>query len=164
MAAGTRNLTLPAATSANGLHVSTDFVQTVRRVISIADVAAVKGSAVEVDEVIQAIAVKAGDIILNARLYVLSADTNAVVADVGLTGGDVDLFIDGAALNSTLNTPMGVPGVAFKDATTAPYDLTGGYAFTAADTIDIILTAAAPALTTTKFMLEIDKISIASMI
>jgi hypothetical protein len=81
----------------------------------------------------QTIAVKAGDTVLACGFNVTTAASGACDIDFGVTGVDVDGFIDGIEANDVTPTVVG-----------APYGLLSGTRFAAADTLDCLaLTAAA---------------------
>lgn len=75
--------------------------------------------------------VPAGTLVMGAKLEVLTADSAATTADLGVTGGTVDSLINGAAMNSTGVTLSG-------SAATGGMAATGGTYF-AVDTIVSLL-------------------------
>jgi hypothetical protein len=117
-----------------GLHPSKTGVKgpyVVRYVIDIADAVTEKGSALAQADVIQAIPVPANTRILDAGLYCKTAMTGTstdLTFDFGITGGDVDNYVDGwdfdAAVAGDFATPVGI---------VEPVTVT------TADTIDILL-------------------------
>lgn len=69
---------------------------TVENYINFADVTTAKGSAIAASDTIEAIAVPAGTLILNAGVQCIIPDNaTALTLDLGFTGGDVDEFVDG---------------------------------------------------------------------
>lgn len=75
--------------------------------------AAAKGSALAAADVIQVLDIPAETIVLSAGIEVLTADTASsadVLADLGITGGDVDGFTDGADLSTVGYPAFGTGG------------------------------------------------------
>jgi len=65
-------------------------------VIDFADVLAAKGSALAAADVIEAIRFPAGVLILGAGIQTIAVDdATTLTLDLGITGGDVDGFVDG---------------------------------------------------------------------
>jgi hypothetical protein len=79
----------------------------------------------------------AGVLVCGAKVEVLTAEGTAVTGDLGVTGGDVDRYIDGADLNAAGVTMSG-------DATTAePASMeTSGLYLSAAETVSLSLATA----------------------
>ena len=65
-----------------------------------------------------------------AKTQVVACDGTTPVADMGVTGGDVDGFMDGVALDSTAGAIVDGAGALATG---------GGYLFTADDTIDLLI-------------------------
>ena len=68
--------------------------------INLATAATAKGSSLAANDIIQAITVSAGTAILYSGTEVLVAPAggNSGTFDLGITGGDVDAFVDGGAI------------------------------------------------------------------
>jgi len=76
--------------------------------------------------------VAANQLCKGISVRVTTVEGGTATVDIGLTGGDVDLFIDGADLNALGTTWSG-------QATTDEVVIAGGgHYFTAADTIDML--------------------------
>jgi hypothetical protein len=106
----------------------------VKQTMNFANIATAASSATQAaSDTFQTIAVKAGDTVLACGFNVATACTASCDLDFGLTGGDVDGFIDGIEGDDVTPTIVA-----------APYGLLSGTRFAAADTLDAIaLTAAA---------------------
>jgi hypothetical protein len=79
----------------------------VEQSIDIAAAVAAKGSALEANEIIQAITVPANTMILTAGFEVTSAVTSAdALMSLGVTGGDVDRFVGGFEVDAA-DAPVG---------------------------------------------------------
>jgi hypothetical protein len=93
--------TIDLATNLNGgghpsRHGPTNLPYVVEKTINIADAVTAKGSALAAADVIEAIDVPAGTVVLNAGVQVLTAgDASAATFDLGVTGVDADVFVDG---------------------------------------------------------------------
>lgn len=95
-------------------------------------IASVSGTALAVNDTFPCLNVRAGETILLAGVNVLTATTAAATGDLGFTGGVVDYFVDGIALNDTT----------FPSITTS-FD--GAMYIPSADTIDLISLSQSPA-------------------
>ena len=95
-------------------------------------IASEAGGSLAVNDTFQAINVNAGETILLAGINVLTAATAAATGDLGFTGGVVDYFVDGIALND----------ITFPSITTS-FD--GGMYIASNDTIDLIALGQSPA-------------------
>jgi len=105
-----------------------------------------KGAAISlvgcvVNNVYQALNVPAGSVITRVFLKILTAcDVASSDCDIGITGGDTNGWDDGVALDAAADTitmsAMGTDALA-----------TSGHLFTAADTIDVLVTACASTAT-----------------
>jgi hypothetical protein len=74
----------------------TNVPYTVETVVDFAEVLAKKGSALAAADIVEAIAVPAGSVVLNAGVEVIvPADSTTLTLDVGVTGVDADAFVDG---------------------------------------------------------------------
>jgi len=78
--------------------------------------------------------VKAKQLLNKMTAEVLVAEGGASTIDIGLTGGDVDKFIDGADINAVAGTIYHSGSAAAAEAIIAA----GGHMFTEADTIDLL--------------------------
>jgi len=88
--------------SAGTLHPANSGTRTpyrIERVITVEELVAEKGSAIAAADVIEAISVPAGSLVLAAGIYVETAlgggTGSALTLDLGVTGGDVDVYTDG---------------------------------------------------------------------
>lgn len=102
------------------------------QVIDFDRVASIASGSLAVNDTFQCLDVKAGETILQAGINVLTATTAAATGDLGFTGGVVDYFVDGIALNDTT----------FPSITTS---LDGSMYIASADTIDLISLSQSPA-------------------
>jgi hypothetical protein len=106
--------------------------------IDLAAAATAKGSALAAADVIQAISVPANTLILNAGIEVITAVDGSASADnawdLGVTGVDADVFVDGYALDE------GVAGDYAQNAAAYQPVMIGS-----ADTIDLLIQAATTA-------------------
>jgi hypothetical protein len=103
----------------------------VQNTIDFAEATAAKGSALAVADVVEALALPAGTLILSGGVQVTSAMTGTstnLTLDVGFTGGDVDAFVDGFDFDAAAVGAWDGPVVA-----NFPQLLT------TADTIDILI-------------------------
>lgn len=105
----------------------------VDNLIDLAEVASEKGSAIAQGDVIEALYLPAGTQVLFAGLQVVEemtgTSTDATV-DLGITGGDVDAFVDGFDLDGA---------AAGAYATPASAAITPATFITTADTLDILV-------------------------
>lgn len=90
-------------------------------------------------EVWQALSVPAGTMVKNVGIVCKTAEGGTLTVDVGLTGGDVDGFIDGFNGNSA----NGMTQSMSYESTQNAFD--SGKYFAAADTIDVLFNNAADA-------------------
>lgn len=103
--------------------------------IDLAAAATAKGSALAAADVIQCISVGAGTAVLFAGTEVVTAPTggNACTFDLGITGGDVDAFVDdGAITSATAGTYAAMANTATP------------IVVASADTIDMLLLGTTP--------------------
>lgn len=114
--------------------------------IDFADAATAKGSALAAADVIEAISVPAGTLVLHAGLQVVSVATGEsadVALDLGVTGVDADRWVDGFDLDAAAANAYATP----------VYDGAAGAGdgpvifFSSADTIDVLIQAATTAPT-----------------
>ncbi len=106
----------------------------IENVIDLADVVTAKGSAIAQGDVIQAIYVPAGSIVLFAgfqQMTVMTGTSTDATIDFGVTGGDVDCWVDGYDLDA---------GTALAYAAAATASITPAQTFFAtADTLDLLV-------------------------
>ena len=118
-------------------------VSVIETEVDFADVLASKGAALEASDVVQAIAVPAGTIVMGVGLEVVTAaDSTTLTLDVG-DGTDADGYVDGADGKTV--------GMNYRVHTLnagATVGLTAGKAYTASDTIDITMATLTGTLTT----------------
>lgn len=103
-------------------------------IVDLADAVTSKGSALAQGDTIQAIAVPAGSQVLFAGFQVLTAMTGTstdTTIDFGVTGGDVDCWVDGFDLD-------GAAAGAYAPAATASITPAQTF-FAAADTLDLLI-------------------------
>ena len=79
--------------------------------------------------------VKAKQLLLGMAVEVVTPEGGTATIDIGLTGGDVDAFIDGANINDTAGS-VHKSGDAGTNETIVE---DGGEMFTSADTIDMLV-------------------------
>ena len=117
----------------NGSHQSASNVRKVYVIeneIDIADAVTSKGSALAAADVIQALNIPTNSMILGGGVEVKTATTGTAIdltIDIGITGGDVDLLVDGFDLDGAAAGAYAATGV--QTAT----------AVTTADTVDILI-------------------------
>jgi hypothetical protein len=124
-------------TSGSSLHLRGDQYSAkpylVEREINLATVATTKGSAIAQGDVIEVIKVPAGSLVLAAGFEVTSVMTGTstdATLDFGITGGDVDSFVDGFDLD----------GASVGAYSAIPSGTIGGkYLVTTADTLDLLV-------------------------
>lgn len=104
--------------------------------IDLADVATEKGSAIAASDVIEALYVPAGTYVHAAGFQVVEEMTGTstdAALDMGITGGDVDKFVDGFDLDAAAVGAYTTPAAGTATTTDA--------LFKTADTIDILVVA-----------------------
>lgn len=113
----------------------------VEQEIDFAAAATAKGSALAAADVIQAISVGAGTLVLNAGVEVLTtpAGGTGTVLDVGVTGIDPDVFVDGFAFDSATAGDYAQNAAAFQPIVLG-----------SADTVDVLIQAATTVSTSGK--------------
>jgi hypothetical protein len=127
----------------NGQHPSRSLGRlpyVVEKTIDFAVATTAKGSALAAADVIEAIDVPAQSVVLNAGYEVTAAITGDVVVDLGVTGVDVDVFVDGAVLADA--TTVGT----FAQNAAAYQPVVIG----AADTVDLLIAASTTAISAGK--------------
>ncbi len=111
----------------------------VEKVIDFAAAATAKGSALAAADVIEAISVPAGHMIVNAGLQVLTVATgesNDTTLDLGVTAIDADVCVDGFDLDAAAAGAYAQNAAAFQPVVIAT-----------ADTIDVLIATATTAPT-----------------
>jgi hypothetical protein len=112
----------------------------VEKTIDFAVATTAKGSALAATDIIEAIDVPAQSVVLNAGYEVTAAITGDVVVDLGVTGVDVDVFVDGGVLAAA--TTVGT----FAQNAAAYQPVVIG----AADTVDLLIAASTTAISAGK--------------
>lgn len=119
----------------NNPAVSTavEFAYKISREISIADLITLKGSALAQDDVVKVLNIPADTAVIGAwaqKTLAMTGTSTDLTFDIGITGGDVDVYVDGwdfdGAAVGSYATPQGV--------------MTPMTVFTTAGTIDILFT------------------------
>lgn len=118
---------IPADQSSAGLSQVPALPFFVEKLVNFADT----GLAMAAADTMDLFVVPAGTLVLGAKLEMLTADSAATTADLGVTGGTVDLFINGAAMNALGVTTSGSTG-------TGGMAATGGTYFAADTTISLL--------------------------
>ena len=85
-------------------------------------------------DTVQVFDVKAKQLLLSMLVEVVTPEGGTATIDIGLTGGDVDRFIDGANINGAAGTVQKSGDAGTKEVIVAE----GGYYFAAADAIDLL--------------------------
>ena len=127
----------------NGQHPSRSLGRlpyVVEKTIDFAVATTAKGSALAAADVIEAIDVPAQSVVLNAGYEVTAAITGDVTIDLGVTGVDADVFVDGAVLAAA--TTVGT----FAQNAAAYQPVVLG----AADTVDLLIAASTTAISAGK--------------
>ena len=112
----------------------------VQNFIDWADAATAKGSALAAADVIEAISVPVGTMIVNAGIQVVSVSTGEssdVALDLGVTGVDADVFVDGFDLDAAAAGAYAQNPAAYQPVVIGA----------TADTIDVLIQAATTAPT-----------------
>jgi hypothetical protein len=127
----------------NGQHPSRSLGRlpyVVEKTIDFAVATTAKGSALAAADVIEAIDVPAQSVVLNAGYEVTATITGDVTIDLGVTGIDADVFVDGAVLAAA--TTVGT----FAQNAAAYQPVVIG----AADTVDLLIAASTTAISAGK--------------
>ena len=98
-----------------------------RTYINFDKLATAVGTALAVSDTYQIFDIEPNETVLVMGFHIATAATGAADIDIGLTGGDVDGFVDGIEANDTSPTVVA-----------APFGLISGTKFSSADTIDIL--------------------------
>lgn len=118
-----------------------------KNVIDFAEAATAKGSALAAADVIEAIRLPAGSIVMQAGILVITVaegESSDVALDLGITGVDADQWVDGFDYDAAAAGDRATPVAA---GTTDPMAYTA-----ASDTIDVLIQAATTAPTAGKIM------------
>jgi len=127
----------------NGQHPSRSLGRlpyVVEKTIDFAVATTAKGSALAAADVIEAIDVPAQSVVLNAGYEVTATITGDVTIDLGVTGIDADVFVDGAVLAAA--TTVGT----FAQNAAAYQPVVLG----AADTVDLLIAGSTAAISAGK--------------
>lgn len=142
MAAGTRDFTAGTLTARPASYTLNPFL--IKQKIDLADVVKLKGSALEADEIIQAIKVPAGTFVQRVLVKVVTAATGtALTANVGdgdsATGYDAEINLKATAGTITTSTNAFTLAEGTPNVITVTDAYNAGKAYTAEDTIDVKL-------------------------
>ena len=85
-------------------------------------------------DTVQVFDVKAKQLLLGMAVEIVTPEGATATGDIGLTGGDVDSFIDGANLNAAAGVTVKSGDAGTKEVIVA----NGGHYFSAADAIDFL--------------------------
>ena len=115
-----------------------------RKVIDFVECTALKGSALAQNDVIEAIPLEAGEILVGGFAKIITAGTASTTAKVGITGDDADGFIASVALDGSAGTVTAANGAyLLTQSGTTPFAVTwtGSKAISTDDTLDLLLDA-----------------------
>ena len=107
------------------------------RRIDMAEAYAKKGSNLAATDVIKAVTVKAGEMVIGCSAKIITACSAAMTATIG-DGDDPDGYVTSVSLNGTAGTVTSTTGALLQSGTT-PYAITQGKVYSADDTIDLVL-------------------------
>ena len=107
------------------------------RRIDMAEAYAKKGSNLAAADVIKAVTVKAGEMVIGCSAKIITACSAAMTATIG-DGDDPDGYVTSVSLNGTAGTVTSTTGALLQSGTT-PYAITQGKVYSADDTIDLVL-------------------------
>lgn len=107
------------------------------RRIDMAEAYAKKGSNLAAADVIKAVTVKAGEMVIGCSAKIITACSAAMTATIG-DGDDPDGYVTSVSLNGTAGTVTSTTGALLQSGTT-PYAITQGKVYSAEDTIDLVL-------------------------
>jgi hypothetical protein len=98
-------------------------------------------------DIIQALTLQQGTLVLNAGIEITTtvAGATALDIDMGITGGDVDIWIDGVDIGASTNYVA--TDYVEQPAATYPYVIGQGAAGATSDTIDILCNTVTGSLT-----------------
>jgi hypothetical protein len=92
----TINVSKPQGGGHPSRHGATNVPYTVETILDFADVLVAKGSALEAADVVEALAVPTQSVVLTAGVEILApANSTTLTLDVGVTGVDADVWVDG---------------------------------------------------------------------
>ena len=128
----------PAAGASNypDLEKPVAFYEKIRR-IDMAEAFAKKGSNLAATDVIKAVTVKAGEMVIGCSAKIITACSAAKTATIG-DGDDPDGYVTSVSLNGTAGTVTSTVGALLQSGTTT-YAITQGKVYSADDTIDLVL-------------------------
>ena len=107
------------------------------RRIDMAEAFAKKGSNLAATDVIKAVTVKAGEMVIGCSAKIITACSAAMTATIG-DGDDPDGYVTSVSLNGTAGTVTSTTGALLQSGTT-PFAITQGKVYSADDTIDLVL-------------------------
>lgn len=107
------------------------------RRIDMAEAFAKKGSNLAATDVIKAITVKAGEMVIGCSAKIITACSAAMTATIG-DGDDPDGYVTSVSLNGTAGTVTSTTGALLQSGA-SPYAITQGKVYSAEDTIDLVL-------------------------
>ena len=107
------------------------------RRIDMAEAFAKKGSNLAATDVIQAITVKAGEMVIGCSAKIITACSAAMTATIG-DGDDADGYVTSVSLNGTAGTVTSTTGALLQSGAST-YAITQGKVYSADDTIDLVL-------------------------
>ena len=107
------------------------------RRIDMAEAYAKKGSNLVATDVIKAVTVKAGEMVIGCSAKIITACSAAMTATIG-DGDDPDGYVTSVSLNGTAGTVTSTTGALLQSGTTT-YAITQGKVYSADDTIDLVL-------------------------
>lgn len=107
------------------------------RRIDMAEAFAKKGSNLAAADVIKAITVKAGEMVIGCSAKIITACSAAMTATIG-DGDDPDGYVTSVSLNGTAGTVTSTTGALLQSGA-SPYAITQGKVYSAEDTIDLVL-------------------------
>ena len=107
------------------------------RRIDMAEAFAKKGSNLAATDVIKAVTVKAGEMVIGCSAKIITACSAAMTATIG-DGDDADGYVTSVSLNGTAGTVTSTTGALLQSGTT-PFAITQGKVYSAEDTIDLVL-------------------------
>ena len=115
-----------------------------RKLIDFVECTALKGSALAQNDVIEAIPLDAGEILVGGFAKIITAGTASTTAQVGITGDDADGFIASVALDGSAGAVTAANGAyLLTQSGTSPFAVTwtGSKAIATDDTLDLLLNA-----------------------
>ena len=115
-----------------------------RKVVDFVECTALQGSALAQNDVIEAIPLEAGEILVGGFCKIINVGTTSTTAKIGITGDDPDGFIASVALDNTAGTVTAANGAyMLTQSATTPFAVTwtGSKAISTDDTLDLLLNA-----------------------